>query len=40
MLTDTEWQRNLYGDVSLDVFCRHVKAFKETMPKSNLSTNV
>jgi len=25
----TEWQRNLYGDISLDDFCRDVKKFKD-----------
>ena len=30
----TEWQRNLYGDVSLDDFYSNVKKFKETMPKA------
>lgn len=29
----TEWQRDLYKDVSLDDFCRNVKKFKETVPK-------
>jgi len=30
----TEWQRDLYGDVSLDDFYSNVKKFKEMTPKA------